>query len=260
MKIAITTLALLLKIALALPAANNCSQRNGSTSEWWNYFARMTWPTWSPYSYGGQPWQHYNQYLYPQQYNQQWNPQHSWNPYGYGWSSQMYGNGYPYSPYGSYASYLPIFNSVPVYLHNDAAHNNNAFLLSPDARAVDPTFYNQYMLMGRRFCIAPTPTQLTSVPVYAYRVDKGGGKWDHFYTTNINEIGTTTVGAKGKYGYICLGILGYVSNKSAPGLVPVYRYNSDRHYYSLDSDLAVRLGQGLKSEGVMGYTVQCPPY
>merc|ERR1712217_174462 len=46
-----------------------------------------------------------------------------------------------------------------------------------------------------------------SIPLYRYWKSKSG---DHFYTTNVNEIGTTTPGHIGKHGYKSEGIACYV--------------------------------------------------
>jgi hypothetical protein len=268
MRFIFISLATLLSLILALPAGNDCRQKQALVSDWWNYFARMSWPTWTPYYYGcggARPWQLYNQSWNPQLQQQQYGQ--PWSPYGYGynWNTPYYLNNNRYMQYAPphMMPYMPVMNSVPVYLHKDTAQDNSALLLSPDARSVDQVLYSRWMLVGRRFCIAPSPTPLTSQPVYAYRQDKGNGRFDHFYTTNVAEIGTTTVGAKGKFGYVCLGVLGYVNSQPAPGLVPVYRWNSvtkHQHLFSLDQSLGERLNQGYKAEGVMGYTVQCPPY
>lgn len=44
-----------------------------------------------------------------------------------------------------------------------------------------------------------------------YTVSVGSGV-DHFYTTNPNEIGTTTPGTTGRYGYKSEGIAGKIYN------------------------------------------------
>lgn len=60
-----------------------------------------------------------------------------------------------------------------------------------------------------------------SVPLYRYWKPSGS---DHFYTTNIHEIGTATPGRMGKHGYKSEGIVGYCYPTRAPGTVPLYRY------------------------------------
>ena len=93
-----------------------------------------------------------------------------------------------------------------------------------------------------------------SVPLYQYVRPS-----NHFYTTNIHEIGTSTPGVKGKYGYTSEGIAGYCYPTNRPGTIPLYRYykaNGSDHFYTTDI-LEVRTaiyGQlgyhGYKSEGI----------
>ena len=92
-------------------------------------------------------------------------------------------------------------------------------------------------------------------PVYRY--------WngtDHFYTTNETEIGTTTTGLKGKYGYTCEGTSAYVSSVKSDGLSPVYRYwNGVEHFYTtnafeIGTDVVGVKGKfGYVCEGILGY-------
>jgi len=85
---------------------------------------------------------------------------------------------------------------------------------------------------------------------------------DHFYTTNANEIGVVSPGMAGKHGYVCEGVLGYISQTQQPGTVPVYRYfkaGSHDHFYTTNvSEIgAVVAGSagnhGYTCEGVLGY-------
>jgi hypothetical protein len=97
------------------------------------------------------------------------------------------------------------------------------------------------------------------VPVYRYwRADVK----DHFYSTNGGEIGVIHPGATGKHGYVCEGVLGYISPVSMPGTTPVYRYfkeASNDHFYTTNgSEIgAVVSGTygnlGYMCEGVLGY-------
>jgi len=96
------------------------------------------------------------------------------------------------------------------------------------------------------------------LPVYRYNND---GKHNHFYTTNVGEIGTTQAGQAGNRGYVCEGVLGYVSPNPFHGGVPVYRYNKDDsdHFYTTNAGEigktnAGEVGNhGYKSEGILGY-------
>jgi Repeat of unknown function (DUF5648) len=70
-------------------------------------------------------------------------------------------------------------------------------------------------------------------PVYRY----WNGK-DHFYTTNSEEIGTTTPGHKGKHHYKSEGV-GFYGFKKRPGhgikVHPIHRYwNGVEHFYTTD--------------------------
>jgi len=97
------------------------------------------------------------------------------------------------------------------------------------------------------------------VPVYRYYHE---GHHDHFYTTNANEIGTTTPGQKGQHGYKYESILGYVSPTEFYGSIPIYRYYHEAHhdhfYTSNDSEIGTTLPghtgtHGYKCEGIAGY-------
>ncbi len=98
-----------------------------------------------------------------------------------------------------------------------------------------------------------------TVPLYRY--------WngnDHFYTTNIDEIGTSTPGVTGKHGYKSEGIAGYCFPNAALGTIPLYRYwrpNGSDHFYTTNSGeigttTPGQLGKyGYKSEGVACYVI-----
>jgi hypothetical protein len=45
---------------------------------------------------------------------------------------------------------------------------------------------------------------------------------DHFYTTNINEIGTATAGQLGHHGYTSEGAVGLLYSRQVIGTVPLY--------------------------------------
>jgi len=100
--------------------------------------------------------------------------------------------------------------------------------------------------------------QPETAPLYRYLLP---GK-DHFYTTNINEIGTSTPGQKGKHGYVSEGVTGYCFYAKKPGTIPLYRYYHGRkqnHFYTTNAkEIGVtrngRIGRhGYKSEGVACY-------
>ena len=88
-------------------------------------------------------------------------------------------------------------------------------------------------------------------------------KSDHFYTINVDEIGTATSGAVGRFDYRSEGIQCLVYNKPRPGTVPLYRYwsggNVIDHFYTtnpaeIGTTTRGRSGaHGYVSEGIAGY-------
>jgi len=96
------------------------------------------------------------------------------------------------------------------------------------------------------------------VPLYRY----WNGKNDHFYTTSADEIGTTTAGATGKYGYVSEGISCYIFSdpEDYEGIVPLYRYfNGHDHFYTTsEAEIGTITpgatgNYGYKFEGIQGY-------
>ncbi|CAF1376643.1 unnamed protein product, partial [Adineta steineri] len=70
-------------------------------------------------------------------------------------------------------------------------------------------------------CIGPVSGRL--IPLYRYT----RGYYDHLYTTNGQEIGTTTQGAIGRYGYKYQGVVGQIYDSAGPQpsfTLPFYRY------------------------------------
>uniref|UniRef100_A0A7M5XD48 DUF5648 domain-containing protein n=1 Tax=Clytia hemisphaerica TaxID=252671 RepID=A0A7M5XD48_9CNID len=97
-----------------------------------------------------------------------------------------------------------------------------------------------------------------SVPLYRYC--KSG--LDHFYTTNIKEIGTATPGNVGNHGYKSEGITGYCYPVKKAGTIPLYRYWHPRfvnHFYTtnakeIGTTTSGQVGKyGYKSEGITCY-------
>jgi len=87
-----------------------------------------------------------------------------------------------------------------------------------------------YISEGIAGYVYPVPTPQT-VPLFRYF-----GSGDHFYTTNSGEIGTTTPGVTGNYGYISEGIAGYVYPVPTPQMVPLFRYyGNGEHFYTTNS-------------------------
>ena len=93
------------------------------------------------------------------------------------------------------------------------------------------------------------------VPLYRYF-----SGCEHFYTTNIHEIGTAVPGRIGKHGYKSEGIACKILNRGVPGALPLYRYwNGADHFYTTN---AAEIGvtrprqkgkHGYTSEGIAGY-------
>jgi Fe2+ or Zn2+ uptake regulation protein len=103
------------------------------------------------------------------------------------------------------------------------------------------------------------------LPVYRYYHT---GFADHFYTTNIGEIGVVKAGQTGNIGYKCEGIIGYISPHEFPGSVPIYRYFHDSnhdHFYTTNAGEigTTTLGQkgkfGYVFEGILGYAYHDEP-
>ena len=85
------------------------------------------------------------------------------------------------------------------------------------------------------------------VPLFRYKNFSSG---HHFYTTNANEIGTTTPGAAGNGGLISQGIAGYVFPVQSPDTQPLFRYlnlNNSNHFYTIDANEI-----GTTTKGVIG--------
>ena len=60
------------------------------------------------------------------------------------------------------------------------------------------------------------------------------------YTTSETEIGTTTFGDTGDYGYTYQGIAGYCFPDPKKGMVPLHRYiGYGEHFYTTDTSEVV---------------------
>lgn len=90
---------------------------------------------------------------------------------------------------------------------------------------------------------------MPSVPLHRYW---NANITDHFYTTNLKEIGEST---QWRYEGIQCNILKY----NLPGSVPLYRYwDGGNHLYTISTGIGTTVpGQvgknGYKSQGVTGY-------
>ena len=108
-------------------------------------------------------------------------------------------------------------------------------------------------------CYVYTRQVSGSIPLFRYR---NKSSKDSFYTTNRNEIGTTTPGKRGRHGYTSRGIVGYCRPNCGQGTVPLYRYwkasGADHFYTTNINEIGTaqpgKVGKyGYKSEGITCY-------
>jgi len=143
---------------------------------------------------------------------------------------------------------------VPIHRFFNAGIHNHFYTANPNETGPHAGYNSE----GQAFFLA-TVGYPGFVPVYRYYL---GANNDHFYTANVGEIGTTQHGAAGKFGYVCEGVLGYISANQIPGTVPVYRYwheaNKDHFYTHNAGEIGTTQqgatgNHGYKCEGVLGY-------
>jgi hypothetical protein len=151
-------------------------------------------------------------------------------------------------------------NLVPIYRYWHAANTDHFY--TEKAAEIGTTNVGQagnhgYVSEGIAFHVfAHNHNGL--VPVYRYW---SAAAKNHFYTTNVDEIGTTHVGQAGKHGYVYEGVIGHVSPNPFPGGIPIYRYNKDDsdHFYTTNAGEIGKTHQGevgnhgYKVEGILGY-------
>ena len=98
----------------------------------------------------------------------------------------------------------------------------------------------------------------TLAPLYRYWKPSS----DHFYTTNIHEIGTAVPGQYGNHGFKSEGIAAIVLTHPTPHTVPLYRYwnaGVADHFYTTNpheigtTTPGVVGKHGYKSEGIACY-------
>ena len=98
-----------------------------------------------------------------------------------------------------------------------------------------------------------------TVPLYRYW---NAAKADHFYTTNRDEIGTTTPGQVGKHDFKSEGTTGYCFPTQQEATVPLYRYfrgDTVDHFYTTEVEeigtiIPGQVGKhGYKYEGIACY-------
>jgi hypothetical protein len=119
---------------------------------------------------------------------------------------------------------------------------------------------SDYKFQGIQFKLAANNNGLSDfIPIYSY--SNPGVSSMHFYTTNSNEIGATTVGASGRYGYVYQGILGYISTNPLPNTKKLLRFyiasENNAHFYCLEGsgecDKALGNPGKYSAEGFLGY-------
>jgi hypothetical protein len=142
---------------------------------------------------------------------------------------------------------------TPVYRFWNASTNDHFYTISSNEG-----FPAGYISEGVSFNLSAVPAP-GLVPVYRYYKHD---VHDHFYTTNQSEIGVVAQGMAGNHGYVCEGVLGYISPNPIPGTIPVYRYwkaSIHDHFYTTKSSevgtvtTGVTGNHGYMSEGVLGY-------
>eukprot|EP01080_Neovahlkampfia_damariscottae_P009076 gene9076-1171_t len=101
-----------------------------------------------------------------------------------------------------------------------------------------------------------TAQKIKKVPLFRYWNSRVG---DHFYTTNINEIGTSKPGKVGKHGYVSEGIVGYVATKKVSGTTALFRYynpGTSDHFYTTNWNELGNGRSGFKYEGIQCYVLK----
>jgi len=92
-----------------------------------------------------------------------------------------------------------------------------------------------------------------SVAIYRYYQDQ---HHDHFYTVNVNEIGTTVAGTSGNHGYKCEGVLGYAypADHHVNSVWRYYHGAQKNHFYTTN---AAEIGTTVNGAvGNHGYTCE----
>ena len=109
------------------------------------------------------------------------------------------------------------------------------------------------------FLIESSNAAIGYAPFYRYY------NGEHFYTINIQEIGTALPGQKGQYGYASEGVQCIVSTEPGLGLLPLYRYwNGQEHFYTtnakeIGTTVPGKTGRyGYTSEGIAAYCFNAP--
>jgi len=148
----------------------------------------------------------------------------------------------------------PKAGRVPLYRY----WGSNDHFYTTDADEIGTTTYGEighynYKSEGVACMVLATGNAKGSVPLYRYWKEHGS---DHLYTTNPNEIGTTTPGKIGNDGYKFEGIAGYCFSTRVAGTVPFYRYwkrSVTDHFYTTNWAVLGKGKDGWQFEGVECY-------
>jgi len=97
---------------------------------------------------------------------------------------------------------VPVYRYFKADCHDHFYTTNSAEIGVAAPGAVGKHNYRCEGVLGY---ISPVQSPGT-IPVYRYYK---GATSDHFYTTNVSEIGVVVNGASGNHGYVCEGVLGY---------------------------------------------------
>jgi len=143
---------------------------------------------------------------------------------------------------------------VPLYRY----WGNNDHLYTTNSDEIGTTTYGEighynYKSEGVACMVLARGNAKGSVPLYRYWKEHGS---DHFYTTNANEIGTTTPGKIGNDGYKFEGIAGYCFSTRVAGTVPFYRYwksSITDHFYTTNWAELGKGKDGWEFQGVQCY-------
>ena len=97
---------------------------------------------------------------------------------------------------------------------------------------IGATSLSNYDILAVQFLYPANPPVAGTVPVFRYYINSNG-LYNHFFTTNINEIENNGNGNVNSYNFEGIGFFAFPTQ--FPGAVPIYRYfnsSSSNHYYT----------------------------
>ena len=151
-------------------------------------------------------------------------------------------------------------NVVPLYRYYNAGVHDHLYTTDPteNGTAAPGEVGNNGFLCEGIECLVYNEEVIETVPLHRYWNE---AVEDHLYTTNADEIETTTCGDVGKNGYRYEGIVGYcfIAQCKRPDytIVPLYRYwNPARqdHFYTIHQEEANEQEEIIR-EGVACYVL-----